>query len=243
MQRSLGGGPLKRRAGHLHERGFAAATRRVDAPCDRLSPGSLLSANQRRRVGCGRNLHHLAQLPGGGTGSDDLRVPYELLEQLAIAVLQAALPQRVAQHEQRAIERQRLLHEVERAELGRPHRGVDRPVTGDHHDLDVVIALAQAAQRVESVDARKPHVQQNGVVGVARERLQSRLPALDDADPKPLVAQDRLERRANPRLVVDHQYPLAGHQASFCAALGSSAGNSITNRAPWGRFGSTRIVP
>ena len=62
---------------------------------------------------------------------------------LELAVLGAQPPRLggVLHHDQGLFERQRLFQKVVGAQLGGPHRGLDRAVAGDHHDLGTVLQI------------------------------------------------------------------------------------------------------
>ena len=124
--------------------------------------------------------------------------------------LEPALPQGVAHGEHGLFERQRLLDEVERAELRRAHGRLDAAVAGDHDDLRVDAPLAQPLERRQPVEPGQPDVEQDDVVGLPRHLLEARFAAVDGVDRVALVAQHAAERRAHARFVVDDQD--GGHQ-------------------------------
>src|SRR2546427_10262850 len=80
------------------------------------------------------------------------------------------------QCEQDAVGVERLLQEIVRAQLGRLDRGLDRSMTGDHHDLRVRVELAQLSQRLEAVHALHLDVQKDQMgpeLGVALQDRKS----------------------------------------------------------------------
>ncbi len=71
--------------------------------------------------------------------------------------------QRVAHHQNRLFQRQRFFHEVERAQLGRPHGRLDISMPGNHHDHWRVVLRPNPFQCFQSVDLFQPHVQQDQI--------------------------------------------------------------------------------
>ena len=88
------------------------------------------------------------------------------------------LANRVANDQHRLLERQRLLDEVEGAQLDRAHRRLDVAVTRDDDDLRVHLALAQARQRHQTIHARQPDVEDDDVECTAAGLVETRLPAV-----------------------------------------------------------------
>ena len=82
-----------------------------------------------------------------------------LRAQRAVLGLEPPLPDGVADDQHGLLERQRLLDEVERAQLDRAHRRLDVAVAGDHHDRRVDLPLAQPRQRGQAVHAGQPDVE------------------------------------------------------------------------------------
>ncbi len=118
------------------------------------------------------------------------------------------MSERVAHREQQPVGVERLLQEVERAALGRLHRGGDRAVPGDHDDLGAGIETAQPAQGLEAIEAGHLHVEEHELwaeLRVQGDRLTTRrgYPHL-----QVLVLQDLLERLPNTRLVVHDENPM-----------------------------------
>ena len=85
----------------------------------------------------------------------------EFAAQQLIFFLQAALLHGVANEHDNFFERERLLDEIECAQLGGAHGGFDRAVAGDHDDGGRTRLRLQAAERFEAVDAGQPDVEQD----------------------------------------------------------------------------------
>ena len=137
---------------------------RVNLPRHELLAGAVLAGDQHAAVGRRRHRDLLAQLLHGDALADDGERPIDARAQRAVLDFEPALPQRVAHGQHRLLERQRLLDEIERPELGRPHGRLDVGVPGNHDDLRVDAPIAQPLQRREAVDARQPDVEQDHVV-------------------------------------------------------------------------------
>src|SRR2546427_3719594 len=58
------------------------------------------------------------------------------------------------QCEQDAVGVERLLQEIVRAQLGRLDRGLDRSMTGDHHDLRVRVELARSEEHTSELQSQ-----------------------------------------------------------------------------------------
>ena len=148
----------------------APAAQRVDRPRDQLLAGAVLAVDQHAAVGRRRHRDLLAQLAHRVALADHRLVPVDAGAQRAVLRLEAALPQRVADDEHGLLERQRLLDEVEGAQLDRADRRLDVAVAGDQHDLRVDLPLAQAGERRQAVHAGQPDVEHDQIDGAARER-------------------------------------------------------------------------
>ena len=96
--------------------------------------------------------------------------------EIAHLLAQLAVGERVVDGEQHALERQRLLEEVVRAEARGADGGVDVAVAGDHDHRRRAGGL-QPLQHGHAVDARQPEVEEDEVELLARE--------LRDAPPRP----------------------------------------------------------
>ncbi len=137
-----------RRAVDIDERRGAPPRMGVQRPGDHFLAGAVLAEDQHPAVGRRRQQHLLAQVLHRRTVTDERVAAIDLGAQIAVLGLERPLAQGVAHDQHRLVERQRLLHEVEGAELDRPHRRLDVAVAGDDHDLGVDAPLAQPLQRL-----------------------------------------------------------------------------------------------
>ena len=194
-----------RRAVHLDERRRAAAAQPVDVARHQLLAGAVLTDDEHPPVGRRRHRDLLAQLRHRVALADHLVLRVHLGAQRQVLGFEMPLPQRVADHEHRLLERERLLDEVEGAHLDRAHRRLDVAVAGDDHDLRVDLPLAHPRQRRESVHARQPDVEHDHVVGLPRQTFETRFAALDGIDVIAFVAQHAAQRGAHAGFIVNDQ--------------------------------------
>ena len=147
----------------LHEGARPAAAQRVDRARDHLLAGPVLAVDQHAAVGRRRHVDLLAEL------THRVALPHHRLAavharaQRPVLRFETTLPQRVADDEDRLVERQRLFDEVEGAELDRAHRRLDVAVAGNQHDLRVDLPLPQPRQRRQAVHAGQPDIEHDEV--------------------------------------------------------------------------------
>ena len=108
-----------------------------------------------------RNL--LAQRLHGNAVAHDDAAGLELLLEFEVFAAQPLGLDGVLQHDQGALDGERLFQEVERPQLGGAHRGLDVAVARDHDDLRRVVHRNDAFQRFQTVDAGQPDVEQDHV--------------------------------------------------------------------------------
>ena len=109
---------------------------------------------------------------------------------------------------QQRVDRERLLDEVEGAELGRLHRGLDVAVAGDHDDRRTLGRLAR--MRCAAARCRRPPAsRRRAITSSRRARCASsssaRAPVLRLEHAQPSSRQHAAQRVADLVLVVDHQ--------------------------------------
>ena len=196
---------------HVDERLIGSQREAVQGAGDDLLAAAVLAGDEHAAAGRSgaadlllQALHRLA------LANEDLlegEMPFEVAHLLA----QAAVADGVVDGEQHALERERLLEKVVRAETRRPHGVVDRPVTGDH-DHRRPPRVPDALEHGQPVDARKPQVEQHEIELLTRERSDAFFAGVAKSDPVPLVLEDSAQSRADRRLVVDDQD--SGHISS-----------------------------
>ena len=72
---------------------------------------------------------------------------------------------------------ERLLQKIEGAPLGGFNGGGDGPVSGDHHHLRLGVQVSEPGQRLQTVEPRHLHVEEDQmrpVLGIERDRLATR---------------------------------------------------------------------
>ncbi len=110
-------------------------------------------------------------------------------------------------HHRNFLDGERLLDEIERAQLGGFHRGLDGAVAGDDDDHGAVgeRALLDAGQRFQAVHAGQPDVQQHQIVGRVVELLAAFFAGGDGVGLVALVFEHAGQRLADERLVIDDE--------------------------------------
>src|SRR6185437_13643130 len=162
--------------------------------------------------------------------------------------MQVLLPQlplldRMPHGQQSALDAQRLLQEVEGAQLGGAHRPLDAAVAADHDHRRAM----DLGQHLQSIAVGQPDVEQHEIEVAGADRPQPRGGIAHSLDLVPLVAEHPRQRLLDSDLVIHHQnsclhaYSLAAGPGSL--AVCSSAGSSMMNRAPIGALSSARSVP
>ena len=174
---------------------------------DQLLAGAVLAEDQHAAVGRRRQRHLLAQVIHRRALAHHrvLLLAIDLGAQHAVLGFEIALAQRVADHQHRLLERQRLLDEVERAHLDRAHRGLDVAVAGNDHDLRIDLPLAQPLQRGQAVEARQPDVEHDDVVGGAIGFFETLFAGVGGVDVEAFVSQHAADRRSDAGFIVNNK--------------------------------------
>ena len=106
---------------------------------------------------------------------------------------------------QQLVAKERLLHEVHRAELHGLDRRVDRPEARHHDERRVDAYVAELAQDVDAREARHPHVGQDDVEAVALRQLESFFAGRHLLHGVPRGAQHPAGALAHARIVIDEE--------------------------------------
>ncbi len=244
-----------RRAVDLDPRVVPALAQRMNGPCDELLAGAVLAVNQHAAVGRRRHRDLLPQLPHRVALAHHRLRAIDTRPKRLVLGLEAPLAERVAHDEDRLLERERLLDEVERPHLDGAHRRFDVAVTGNQDHLGIDLTFAQPRQRREAVHAGQPDVEHDQIDRAACDAIEARLAARHRLHRVALVTQDAGERRPNPGLVVDDedgglqnsatrgsQFP-AHETAVQVDVTPAQPGNSIVKRVPLGWLSATSILP
>ena len=136
------------------------------------------------------------------------RGPHLPLQQIDLARQLPAIRHRLDAHQQLVAE-ERLLHEVDRAELHRLDGGIDGPEPGHDDERGVDALLAQPLEDVEPRDAGHAHVGEDDVVDVALREHHPVLAAAGGLDRIAGAAEHARHAVADALVVVDHED--AGH--------------------------------
>ena len=174
--------------------------------------------------------------------------------QAAVLQRQPAMLQGVLHHHRDLVDGERLFEEIESTQFGRPHRGFDAAVAGDHHHHGPFGEgdLLDARQHFHAVHAGQPDIQQHQFEAAARQRRETRLAAFDGFHHVTFVLEYAAQGLADAGLVIHHQDPPRLHifttDVADVGVAGSSAvhsprtaGISTVKRAPTGWLSSTRI--
>ena len=178
------------------ERPALAAAALVDQSRHQLLARAVIAENQDAAVGRRGQCHLLPQMRHGGAIADHrvVLLAIDLGAQHAVFGLEVALSQRVADHQHRLLQRQRLLDEVEGAHLDGAHRRLDVAVAGNDHHLRIDLPLAQALEGGQAIEARQPDVEHDDVVGIAVGPLQALFARADGVHVEAFVLEDAADR-------------------------------------------------
>ncbi len=152
----LGLDQVSRNGGAVHrdERTPGSPARGVDGRRHQLFAGARLAGDQDAGVGGADPLDERGDLPHGATLTDQGRPPCELgLERAVLGAGPVELEGRAYRH-QHCLRRERLLQELERAELHRPHGVGELCLAAHHDDRGGTATLAEPCQRVQAIRAR-----------------------------------------------------------------------------------------
>ena len=188
-----------------------AAAAGVNRPRHQLLAGAGLAGDQHRARSphAARAISSLTRSIGGldadqradRAGRIDLA-----LQEIDLARQLTALGRRSHPHQQLVAE-ERLLHEIDRAELHRLDRGVDGAEAGHDDERGIDAQIAQLPEDVEAGDAGHAHVGQDDVVGATPGHLEAFLAARRRLHGVPGAAQRPLHAVADARVVVYQQNP------------------------------------
>src|SRR5262249_19582044 len=123
----------------------------------------------------GRRDHDLLPERAHRDALADHYIVVQLLSQAPIVSFELALAQRVVHRYNGALDLERFLYKVERAQLGGANRGGYIAMTADHYDGRFRIECFQPFQCFDSIHPRQPYIQQNAREDVPLERAQALL--------------------------------------------------------------------
>jgi hypothetical protein len=203
----------------------------VDGAGHQLLSHAALSEQQHRGVGRRRALDRIPDVTQHRALAHHLVAHFDGALQAAVLVGQAGLVERVANRQEHALARQRLLDEIERAGLRRFDRRADGPVSGDDHDRQRLRDAPDSLKRLQSIHPRHLHVEEDQI---------GRL-LLDERDPLgaarrlehviAFVLEDHPHRPADLHLVVNDQnarlHRRASSHVSRCTICSSVAGKAF----------------
>ena len=225
-----------RRAVDGDEGAARAAARRVHGGRDQLLPGAGFPGDQHPRLGGPDPRDQSADLLHGGAVAHQISPPAQLGLQGAVLRPGPVQLQRRAHRHQHRLGGQRLLQELERAELHGAHRVGQLGLAAHHDDRGEPAPVAQPGERLQAVGARRHQEVQEDDVGIGLVHHQQRRVAVARLrHAEPLLAEQRAEHPADVGLVV-HQQDLPGDRPHSPRSL-------TTKVAPPPRVRSTATVP
>ena len=205
----------------------------VDRPGDELLARSVLACDQDPGVRRGHAGDFLVEQQHGRRFAEQRRFRLGPAPERFDLGQQVAPLDRLLRGQDDPFQRQGLLQKIVGAQTHGAHRRLDIGVPRDHHDRDLAQPTGRCFQYRKAVEVPQPDVQEGQVEVLFPEPSQSLFAGFDRGDRVPLVSQDLRERLPDGLLVVDDED----------ATLLHAAGSSMMNRAPRGRFSSTRMVP
>ena len=191
----------------------------VDRARDQLLAGAGLAGDQHGALGLGhqlRPLDHFLHRPAAADDAVVIELLVALVDQIAVVGAQPLVLERAPDDDEQLVDLERLLQVVERAELHRLDRALDRGVRGHHQDLRTFTfgrGGDELADQLQAAQLRHHVVDDHHVEGALAEqplRL-TRARRLDDGVAR--IAQRAAECLQNLLLVVDEENRAAmGHE-------------------------------
>ena len=228
-----------RRAVHLHEPLAAAQAVAVNRPRDELLADAALAGDEHRGVG-GRGAadggHHVLQ---PRALADHLMADLDGLLQHAVLVAQLPRIERVAEADEHALARERLLDEIERALFRRFDGGADRSVARHDDDRERVVDVAQPLEDLDAIHAGHLHVEQHEIGSFALGERESFLAGGGADHVVALVLERHLQRVADRRLIVDYEDARFRHVAGAGGGCDQAARRGVRTLAIDPRRGSS----
>ncbi len=195
------------RAVHLNEDAVAAQAFGVNGARDQSLARARFAVDQHAAIGRCHQLDLLAQRLERHAFAGEHGADVELPLELDVLGAQPLRLDRIFEHDQRAVERERFLKKVVGAEFGGLDGGLDGAVATDDDHLGPRLGreLMNVGEHVEPVAIGQPDVEQNHVVGCVLEQRQSLGRVGRRGHAVALFAQNLFERVADLFFVVDDQ--------------------------------------
>jgi hypothetical protein len=189
----------------LDEHGIFAQALRVQRARRQFLAGTRLAVDQHPSVGRRHQRDLLAQRLHGNAVAHDHAARLKLLLEFQVLAAQPLGLDGILQNDEGALDGERFLQEVEGAEFGGAHCGLDVAVARDHDHLGVVFALHQLFQGLQTVDAGQPDIQQDDVRRLVSQNLDALFTTAGEQGLVAFIRQHALQRAADLRLVIDNQ--------------------------------------
>ena len=182
----------------------------MDGAGDEFFAGAGLAEDEYAAVGRRHEFDLLAQgFEGDGLAGEGAFG--ELAGELLVVFAELVRLDGVAQHEQCAVERERLFEEVVGAELGGADGGFDGAVAGDHDDFGRAgagrcgLSPRMFGEDVEAVAVGQPDVEEHGLVVSVAQKLEGFGRGAGGGDDVVFLAQDGFQRFADVGFVVNDE--------------------------------------
>src|SRR5581483_3914308 len=165
------------------------------------------AVNQHAPIGARHQRQLLPQRLHRYAFADDLELILSVAFEPLQLQLQLALLQRVLHHDSYFVDGKRLLQKIECSQFSRSHGGLNGRVTRDDHHSRAQLErnLLHARQRLQSVHARQPNVEQYEIEITALEFAAALLAGADTVRPITLVFKNARQRLADQRFIVDDE--------------------------------------
>ena len=207
----------------LDELRLGPPRQRMNTARDQLLAGAVLAKDEHAAVARRRAIHLLSQRDDPLAFADDFHLLAELRAQARVLLYQRVLAERVAHHQQQALERNGLLDEVVRPQLRGAHGSLDIRVPGDHHGRFSGVQMLELLEDLEPIHPRQPDVEQHQIVALTLEHGEGQLTAARNLNGVALVTQGGGERGAYVGLVVNDQDAGCHRRSVSLSRLGSRA--------------------
>ena len=194
---------------------------------DQLFAGSRFAKNTNTRFACGHAIDLCKQLLHRRTRSNQL-VLSQPVAQLAVFVFEARKPQRIFYRDEQLVRRERLLQEIQRAQLRGFDRHLDIRLPGDKNDRCLNAGVFQIFEQLDAAFSGHDHVGKNQVEGFGAQKLQSARRVVANGGFVASEPKSSRQRSQRVGVVIDEQkVSFAWQMVSFAAAARQSEAATV----------------
>ncbi len=192
----------------------------VENPCDQLLARARFPDDENRSLLFAQPAGLLSEFSYGGAVSDQLISSRGAEPCFGSALsLEKVLFEDPSDRLQDSVQGQGLLEKIRRAELDRLDGRVHGSMTGHDHDFDVCIEFFDRLQRLDTVHAGKPDVQEDDVRVFRADQLHGLGPVAGRPDLEALILQAPSQRVEDVLFVIDDEYLCFEHHVASSFAL------------------------